>query len=143
MKRLSEPKPPQCKRKLSFEELFARRYQMSVGLARFALRWHFRMHQDRRKATLSKYIVRYWKGRRKLVESSKTELGTENPWVYLTERQKEVACLRLQGYQNAAVAKMLKIETATVRTHLRAICRITGTGRVKEGLATLRPYSLN
>jgi len=75
-----------------------------------------------------------------MVESQTTQLGIENPWHYLTERQKEIAILRLQGYGNAKIAEMLLIEPCTVRTHLRAICRVVGANHVREGLAILRLF---
>ncbi len=75
-----------------------------------------------------------------MIESQTIQIGTENPWDYLTERQKEIAILRLQGYRNAKIAEMLQIEPATVRTHLRAICRVVGMDYVREGLAILRLF---
>ena len=75
-----------------------------------------------------------------MIESQTVHLEIENPWDYLTERQKEITILRLQGYRNAKIAEMLQIEPATVRTHLRAICRVVRTDRVRESLDILRPF---
>ncbi len=75
-----------------------------------------------------------------MIESPSTNHGVENPWDSLTERQKEIARLRLQGYPNMQISETLQIEPATVRTHLRAICRKLGTEHLREALAILRLF---